>query len=121
MSCENCGEFENVKHLLYNCNESSFIWQKISSIVCFVVSWKDIVIGFYENSDFNNSINTLISYTAMKIHKYKMKCKLTNSKSDSDTLNNFVQSSLKTYQYIAEKSYNYKQIKKLLKKICIGL
>lgn len=109
--------------MLYDCNDdSSFIWQQISSIFGFAVGWKNIVIviGFYENSDFNNSMNTLISYTAKKIYKYKMKCRLTISKSDRDTLYNFVQSSLKTYQYIAEKSYNFVQIKKLLKKICIG-
>lgn len=59
----------------------------------------------------------------MKIYKYKMKYRLTNSISDRETLYNYVQSSLKTYKYIAEKSYNYMyiQIKKLLKKICIGL
>lgn len=52
-----------------------------------------------------------------------MKYRLTNSISDRETLYNYVQSSLKTYKYIAEKSYNYMyiQIKKLLKKICIGL
>lgn len=59
----------------------------------------------------------------MKIYKYKMKYRLTNSISDRKTLYNYVQSSLKTYKNIAEKSYNYMyiQIKKLLKKICIGL
>lgn len=25
MSCEMCGEIENVKHLLYDCKDSSFI------------------------------------------------------------------------------------------------
>lgn len=78
-----------------------------------------------ENSDFNNGMNTLILYTAMKIYKYEMKYRLTNSISDRKTLYNYVQSSdsLKTYKYIAEKSYNfmYIQIKKLLKKMCIGL
>lgn len=66
--------------------------------------------------NFNNGKNTLILYTAKKIYKYKMKWRLTNSKSDRETLYNFVQSSLKTYQYIAEKSYKYIQIKKLKKK-----
>lgn len=66
-------------------------------------------------------MNTLILYTAIKMYKYKMKCRLTNSKSDRETLYNCVQSSLKINQYISEKSYDYIQIKKLLKKICIGL
>lgn len=89
----------------------------------FAVGWKHIVIViiFYENSDFNNSMNTLISYTTKKIYKYKMKCILTNSESDKETLYTCVQSSLKTFQYIAEKSCNYVQIKTFLKKICIGL
>lgn len=121
MSCENCGEIEILKHLLYGCNDSSFIWQTISYIVDFVVSQKHIVIGFYKNSDFKNGMNTLILYTAIKMYKYKMKCRLTNSKSDRETLYNCVQSSLKINQYISEKSYDYIQIKKLLKKICIGL
>lgn len=76
-----------------------------------------------ENSD--NGMITLILYTAMKIYKYKMKYRSTNWISDRETLYiiNYVQSSLKTYKNIAEKSYNYMyiQIKKLLKKICIGL
>lgn len=104
---------------MYDCNDSSFIWGKISSIVGFVVCWKNIVIDFNENSDFNYDINTLISYTAINIYKYKIKCRLTNSKSDRETLYNVVQSSLKTTLNIAGKSYNYVQIKSFKKKICI--
>lgn len=50
-----------------------------------------------------------------------MKCKYKNLKSDRETLYNFVQGFLKTCGYLAEKSYNYIQIKKLKKKMCIGL
>lgn len=74
-----------------------------------------------ENSE--NGMITLILYTAMQIYKYKRKYRLTNWISDRETLYNYVDSSLKTYKNIAEKSYNYMyiQIKKLLMKMCIGL
>lgn len=91
MPRENSGEIKNVKHLSYDCGDSLFIWQKFRSVVGYVVSWKHIGIGFYDNSDFDKWMNALILYTAMKIYRYKMKCRLTNSKSDRETLYNFVQ------------------------------
>ena len=59
------GGVENIAHLLYECNDSSFDWQKLSSIFGFKIAWKHIVIGFYENSDTNDSMNTLISFVAL--------------------------------------------------------
>lgn len=47
---------------------------KISCIVDLEISWKHVVIGFYENSKFLNAMDILISFVALKIYKYKMKC-----------------------------------------------
>lgn len=90
MPRENSGEIKNVKHLSYDCGDFLFIWQNFRSVVGYVVSWKHIGIGF---SDFDKWMNALILYTAMQIYRYKMKCRLTNSKSDRETLYryNFVQ------------------------------
>ena len=73
MFCENCSGAENIAHLLYECNDSSFVWQKLSNMFGFKIAWKHIVIGFYETSDINDSMNTLIPFVALKIYKYKMK------------------------------------------------
>ena len=116
MFCKNCGGVENIAHLLYECNDSSFVWQKLSSIFGFKIAWKHIVIGFYENSDTNDSMNTLISFVALKIYKYKMKCRLDNISSTNDSLYNSVKMSLNTYQYIVENSYENIQTHKLFKK-----
>lgn len=86
MPRENSGEVKNVKHLSYDCGDSLFIWQRFRSVVGYVFSWKHIGISFYDNSDFDKWMNALILYTAMKIYRYKMKCSLTNSKSDRETL-----------------------------------
>lgn len=73
-----------------------------NKVYCFAVKWTHICIALYKNSDFNYGMNTLIPSTAIKIYKYEMKSRLTNSKSDTETLYTFVQSSLKTNQYIAK-------------------
>lgn len=69
--------------------------------------------------NFNNGKNTLILYTAKKIYKYKMKWRLTNSKSDRETLYNFVQSSL--INILQKNRINIYKLRNFKKKMCIGL
>ena len=47
MLCKNCGGVENIAHLLYECNDSSFLWQKVRNIFGFKIAWKHIVIVFF--------------------------------------------------------------------------
>ena len=78
MYCKNCtNEVENTKHLLYECNNIKQIWNIIGTVLNFDIKWKHIVIGFYQgDSDYADFLNLLISFTACKIYKYKMLCRI---------------------------------------------
>ena len=117
MFCKNYGDIENRPHLLYECNESSFDWQKTGQYFGFKIAQQHIaIIFFFETSDRNDGMETLISFLDLKIYKYKMKCRLDNISSTNDSLNNSVKMSFNTYQYIVENSYENIQTHKLFKK-----
>lgn len=69
--------FEDIEHLLYNCEIVKPIWEKIGSYLMFTVTWKIIVpvLGFYNEVNEKTLVfNNLIAFVAYTIYKYKMKC-----------------------------------------------
>lgn len=75
--CVHCKQIENIKHLLFECNNVKNIWNTVSNLLSFKIQWKHIVVGFfYEKSDKTKSLNLLITYVAYRIYKQKMLCRL---------------------------------------------
>ena len=77
--CENCNTNEDIKHLLYECRIVKSIWEKINSYLKFDISWKTIVLGYYnEINEKTTFLNNFISFVCFCIYKYKMKCRIQN-------------------------------------------
>ena len=68
---------ENTEHLIFECENVKNMWLILSAILRIDIRWKHILLGFY-NESYNKVIflNNLILYTALKIYKYKMYCRL---------------------------------------------
>ena len=48
--CHHCVKttcIEDLKHLLYECKLTTYVWQVISLYFNFEITWKIIVLGFY--------------------------------------------------------------------------
>ena len=116
--CENCGEIENIEHLIYTCRTSKKIWENINDIFNLDITWKHIVIGFYDETNPSEALNIFISFVTLKIYKYKMKCRITEISCNSDNMYITLKRALYTYLYIAEKSYSNICIKRIFKKAC---
>ena len=78
-NCSFCNDTENSKHLLFDCISVKSIWFEVSAILNFDVKWRHIIFGFYleENSKVV-FYNTLLSFIAYRIYKYKMYCRIDN-------------------------------------------
>ena len=76
--CSTCKtEVENSEHLIFTCNNVKNIWYTLGISLKIDIQWKHIVIGFFhENNIKVKTLNNLISFTAMKIYKFKMVCRL---------------------------------------------
>ena len=75
--CEKCTCIEDLKHVLYDCKLTTYIWQVISLYFNFEITWKIIFLGFYiEVNAKTIRLNNIISFICYKIYKYKMKCRL---------------------------------------------
>ena len=75
--CEKCICIEDVKHLLFDCQLTTYIWQIIGLYFNFEITWKIIVLGFYNEINTKTiRLNNIISFICYKIYKYKMKCRL---------------------------------------------
>lgn len=60
-----------------------------------MIKWKLVIIGFYnENNPKVLFYNTIISYLAFKIYKFKMGCRMKNESQDGLKLKQFVKTSL---------------------------
>ena len=76
------------------------------------MKWKHIVVGFYHvDSDYVDFLNSIISYTACKIYKYKMFCRV---EALEETVNNIqinVKNSFKNlYRLFVYKKYKFANI-----------
>ena len=76
--CDTCvTEVENSEHLIFTCNNVKNIWYTLGISLKIDIKWKHIVVSFFhENNIKVKTLNNLISFTAMKIYKYKMLCRL---------------------------------------------
>ena len=52
--CEKCKCIEDIKHLLYDCKLTTYIWQVVSLYFNFEITWKIIVLGFYNEVNSND-------------------------------------------------------------------
>ncbi|XP_062574193.1 uncharacterized protein LOC134236030 [Saccostrea cucullata] len=100
--CEFCGnENENIKHLIFDCDNVKGVWQKLNIVMNYDVQWKHIVVGFYlETNSRIRFYNTIISYLAYKIYKFKMKSRIENIIQEKFMLE-------KSIRYSLEKDINF--------------
>ena len=85
--CDVCLVDEYITHLLFECNIVKNIWQNIEKILCFRITWKHIVLGFYdENNSKTRKINNFISFVCYNIYKYKMKCRFEENHMSKENL-----------------------------------
>ena len=74
-----CNDTEDIKHLLYDCMHVQYTWKMLSLVLSFKVQWTHVILGFYfEQNSKLCFLNTVISFLAFKIYKYKMYCRLQN-------------------------------------------
>ena len=113
MYCKNCAnEIECTKHLVYECHNVKQIWHIIGTILNFEMKWKHIVVGFYQvDSDYIDFINSIISYTACKIYKYKMFCRIEALEENIYNIQINVKNSFNNlYRLFAYKKYKFANI-----------
>ena len=54
-------------------------WFEVSAILNFDVKWRHIIVGFYLEENSKVALyNTLLSFIAYRIYKYKMYCRIDN-------------------------------------------
>ena len=95
---------ENNEHLIFSCKNVQEIWKKASVCLKFSVSWKTIVIGFYDEvNDKTVLMNNIISFIAYRIYKYKMFCRIHKAESYSD-IRKHIQFSLLNYYFVLSKT-----------------
>ena len=85
--CSLCNEIENTKHMLYKCEPIQEIWQAISRILKFQITWKNIVCGFpkyLESSKAIDEYNIIISIVTYAIFLQNSMCKF-NEKANNVT------------------------------------
>lgn len=71
---------------------------KTGKILKIYLSWKHIVIGFYDEQNVKTfSFNHVISYIAFKIYKYKMKCRFDDKNKTEKDLIIYIKNSLTLY------------------------
>ena len=101
-NCVICnGIIENNEHLIYSCSNVVEIWSKASNSLKFNISWKNIVIGFYDEvNDKTVLINNIISFIAYRIYKYKMFCRIHNNPESYTDLRKHVKFSLQNYYFV---------------------
>ena len=116
--CNSCpNDTENSKHLILDCSNVIDVWNLVSSLLKFKISWKHIVIGFYEETNNKTSaLNTLISFIAYRIYKFKMLCRLNDKNETQERIKQHIKYELLTYHKVLQKCniYNPKYIEIIL-------
>ena len=93
--CNMCNDTEDIKHLLYDCIHVQYVWKTLSLVLSFEVQWKHVILGFYfEQNSKLCFLNTVISFLAFKIYKYKMYCRLQNKVEQESMLVSYVKNNL---------------------------
>lgn len=87
-------DLEDIKHLLFECNNVKCMWECLSSVLKYSIQWKHIVLGFYLETNTKVSFyNTIMSYSAYKIYKSKMRCRIQNNIQECSKLKQFIKNS----------------------------
>ena len=78
--CQYCDCIETTEHMLYSCERIMKMWEKISIVLSFNVSWKHLVCGFILRENSNKIIfyNLVLSIIIYAIFKQNSKCKINN-------------------------------------------
>lgn len=94
--CDYCDiSNEDIKHLIFYFDNVKQIWHDLNNALNVTVKWKHVVIGFYVETNPKVLLyNTIISYIAFKIYKFKIGCRIKNECQDSYNLKQFVKNSL---------------------------
>ena len=75
--CNICLIIEPSKHLIFECENVTDILNALGNYLKTNVKWKHVIVGFnYEGNRKVITLNSLISYVAYRIYKYKMYCRL---------------------------------------------
>ncbi len=69
-NCDFCGQKQTTKHMLYECSRVFNIWKLISTLLKVNITYKHIVIGNFEESNFIYNRNLLITYISYSIYKF---------------------------------------------------
>ncbi len=69
-NCDFCGQKQTTKHMLYECPRVLNIWELISTLLKVKITYKHVVIGNLESTDFIYNRNLLITYIAYSIYKF---------------------------------------------------
>jgi hypothetical protein len=103
--CEYCQTTEDCKHLLFDCEMTKFIWEKVERFFAFNINWKSLVLGFYhERNSKTKQLNNIISTVCYSIYRYKMSCRIKQEKLSQEHLRYFVKSSLSIENCVLKKA-----------------
>ena len=99
---------ENNEHLIISCENVREICKKASVCLTFSVSWKTIVIGFYDEV-----IDKTVAY---RTYKYKMFCRIQNKAESYSGIRKHIQFSVLNHYFVLSKT-TYTQIVALFKRM----
>ena len=107
--CQYCGCIETTEHMLYSCERIMKMWEKISIVLSFNVSWKHLVCGFIlrENSNKIRFYNFVLSIIMYAIFKQNSKCKINNLRYENVNIHKAVRSEL-VYRKVVLKNTKHK-------------
>ena len=110
--CNICLINESSKHLIFECKNVTEIWNALGTFLKTNIKWKHVIVGFnYESNRKVITLNTLISYVAYRIYKYKMYCSLQCLDETNYNILHHVKSSIVFYATILKNiksAINYK-------------
>lgn len=102
--CKICHVNETSKHLIFECENVVQIWYVLSLYLKIDTKWKHAIIEFFhEHNRKVISLETLISYVAYSIFKYKMYCRLSSFDETNYNILCNVKSSIVFYSFILKK------------------
>ena len=104
--CKICQENENTKHLIFECDNVLEIWNALNVYTKIDIKWKHVLLGFFHEQNRKIvSLNTLISFIAYRIYKYKMYCRVHSLEETNYNILNHVKVSTVFYASVL-KSHN---------------